>query len=177
MIGLGSDNYESEKSTSHFSYLAHLSHSHSGVDRVHSDLVWAKLEGGYPEEQLQRHTFACAHLLGHHVQGSFGGAVHRVVPKSGLRGLRAHVDDGSWLLVRHHLANDQLSHVDHLLHIGVEQPEKDVGYSWAGLATTHKSISAGVTSRKGVQIATAALFTNPSIRGRGDRADLDNDEI
>merc|ERR1712013_740280 len=52
---------------------------------------------------------------------SLGGAVHRVVPKSGLRGLRAHVDDGSWLLVRHHLANDQLGHVDHLLHIGVEE--------------------------------------------------------
>ena len=135
--------------------------------------MWTKLEGGHPEEQLQRHTFACAHLLGDHVQGSLGGAVHRVVPKSSLRGLRADVDDGSGLLVRHHLANDQLGHVDHLLHIGVEQPDEDVGYSWAGLRTTHKSISAGVTSRKGVQIATAALFTNPSIRGRGDRADLD----
>ena len=29
-----------------------------------------------------------------------------------------------------------------------------------------------MTSRKGVQIATAALFTNPSILGRGDSADL-----
>ena len=77
------------------------------------------------------HFPVCAHLLGHHVQGSFGGAVHRVVPKGSLRGLRADVDDGSWLLVRHHLANDQLGHVDHLLHIGVEQPDEDVGYSWA----------------------------------------------
>ena len=95
-----------------------------------------------------------------------------MIPKSSLRGLRTNVDDGSGLLVRHHLANDQLGHVDHLLHIGVEQPDEDVGYSWAGLRTTHKSISAGVTSRKGVQIATAALFTNPSIRGRGDKVDL-----
>ena len=37
---------------------------------------------------------------------------------------------------------------------------------------TDRSKSSGVTSRKGVQMATAALFTRPSMVGRGERAAL-----
>ena len=65
--------------------------------------------------------------LGHHVQRALGGAVHSVVAESGLRGLRADIDHCSRLLLGNHLADHKLRHVDHLLHVGVEQPGGKVG--------------------------------------------------
>ena len=72
-------------------------------------------------------VFQLLNPLGHHVQGALGGAVHSVVAESGLRGLRADIDHRSRLLLGDHLADHKLRHVDHLLHVGVEQPGGKVG--------------------------------------------------
>ena len=108
--------------------------------------------------------------------------------------LRRNIDNGSSLASWDHLAGNNLTHIYHLLHISIEQAETEnkqkYFFSFASLelncfsfqasashlkiinsclqsnTNTHMSKSSGWTSRKGLQMATAALLTRPSITGR-----------
>ena len=90
--------------------------------------------------------------------------------------LRGNIHDGTFLPVSNHFTGHHLAHIDHLLHVGIEHPAQTrkcrVLQFPRSHQLTYRSKSSGTTEKNGLQMATAALLTRPSMVGRVLSVDL-----